>query len=85
MGGRNGLYRAVGGKFKLVDAQLTVETAVGVRIVVTVIDDVVVVALLQHAVMSRAVYGAVGIALKQAAAVGVGGPRGLSEVAYCTR
>ena len=47
------------------------ESTVGVRIVVAMIYDVVVVAFLQHAVVSRSVNGTVGIGLEDGAVVGI--------------
>ena len=52
-----------------VDTKLAVEATVGVRIVVTVVDDVVVVALLQDAVVSGTVNGAVSISFENATAI----------------
>ena len=47
------------------------ESTVGMRIVVAMIYDVVVVAFLQHAVVSRTVNGSVGIGLEDGAVVGI--------------
>ena len=47
------------------------ESTVGMRIVVAMIYDVVVVAFLQHAVVSRTVNGSIGIGLENGAVVGI--------------
>ena len=62
---------AVGIEFEFVDCYLTMESTVGMRIVVAMIYDVVVVAFLQHAVVSRTVNGSIGIGLEDSAVVGV--------------
>ena len=58
-------------EFEFIDSHLTMESTVGVRIVVAMIYDVVVVAFLQHAVVSRTVNGTVGIGLEDGAVVGI--------------
>ena len=62
---------AVGIEFEFVDCYLAMESTVRVRIVVAMIYDVVVVAFLQHAVVSRTVNGSVGIGLEDSAVVGI--------------
>ena len=71
VGWDNLLYSAVGIEFEFIDSHLTMESTVGVRIVVAMIYDVVVVAFLQHAVVSRSVNGTVGIGLEDGAVVGI--------------
>ena len=58
-------------EFEFIDCHLTMESTVGMRIVVAMIYDVVVVAFLQHAVVSRTVNGSVGIGLEDSAVVGI--------------
>ena len=58
-------------EFEFVDCHLTMESTVGMWIVVAMIYDVVVVAFLQHAVVSRTVNGSVGIGLEDSAVVGI--------------
>ena len=58
-------------EFEFVDCHLTMESTVGMRIVVAMIYDVVVVAFLQHAVVSRTVNGSVGIGLEDGAVIGI--------------
>jgi len=58
-------------EFEFVDCHLTMESTVGMWIVVAMIYDVVVVAFLQHAVVSRTVNGSVGIGLEDGAVVGI--------------
>ena len=62
-------------KFKFVDTYLAMETTVGMRIVVAVIDYIVVITLLEHAVMPRTMYCAVSIRLKDAPLIFVGTER----------
>ena len=62
---------AVGIEFEFIDCHLTMESTVGMWIVVAMIYDVVVVAFLQHAVVSRTVNGSVGIGLEDSAVVGI--------------
>ena len=71
VGWDNLLYSAIGIEFEFIDSHLTMESTVGVRIVVAMIYDVVVVAFLQHAVVSRSVNGTVGIGLEDGAVVGI--------------
>ena len=54
-----------------VDTQLAVESMHGVGVVVTMIDDVIVVSVNQEGMMSRSVNGSVGIGLQNAALIGV--------------
>ena len=65
------LDSTVGIELEFIDSHLTMESTVGMRIVVAMIYDVVVVAFLQHAVVSRTVNGAVGIGLQYRAVVGI--------------
>ena len=58
-------------EFEFVDCHLTMESTVGMRIVVAMIYDVVVVAFLQHAVVSRTVNGSIGIGLEDSSVVGI--------------
>ena len=69
---------SVGVEFQLVYCHLSVEATVGMRVVVAMINDVVVVAFLQHAVVTWSVHGSVGIGLEDGAVVGVGTHRMLS-------
>ena len=71
MGWDNLLYGTVCIEFEFIDCHLTMESTVGMRIVVAMIYDVVVVAFLQHAVVSRSVNGTVGIGLEDGAVVGI--------------
>ena len=71
VGWDNLLYSAVGIEFEFIDSHLTMESTVGVRIVVAMIYDVVVVAFLQHAVVARTVNSSVGIGLEDGAVVGI--------------
>ena len=71
VGWDNLLYSAVGIEFEFIDSHLTMESTVGMRIVVAMIYDVVVVAFLQHAVVSRTVNGSVGIGLEDGAVIGI--------------
>ena len=58
-------------EFEFIDSHLTMESTVGMRIVVAMIYDVVVVAFLQHAVVSRTMNGSIGIGLEDSAVVGI--------------
>ena len=58
-------------EFEFIDCHLTMESTVGMWIVVAMIYDVVVVAFLQYAVVSRTMNGSVGIGLEDSAMVGI--------------
>ena len=58
-------------EFEFVDCHLTMESTVGMRIVVAMIYDVVVVAFLQHAVVSWTMNGSIGIGLEDSSVVGI--------------
>ena len=60
---------SVGQEFYLIDAYLTMKTAIGVRVVVAVINNVVVIALLQYAMMTWTMNGTIGISLEYASLV----------------
>ena len=68
--GRSNLPDApVFGKLHTVDAKLAVEATVGVWIVVTVVDDIIVFTLLQDAVVPGTVNGTVGVGFEDATAI----------------
>ena len=58
-------------EFEFIDCHLTMESTIGMRIVVAMIYDVVVVAFLEHAVVSRTVNGSIGIGLEDSSVVGI--------------
>ena len=58
-------------EFEFIDCHLTMESTVGMRIVMAMIYDVVVVAFLEHAVVSRTMNGSIGIGLEDSSVVGV--------------
>ena len=58
-------------EFEFIDCHLTMESTVGMRIVVAMIYDVVVVTFLEHAVVSRTMNGSVGIGLEDSSVVGI--------------
>ena len=72
MGGDDLLNLTVRGEVQLVDANLAVEAVRGLWDVVAVVDDVVLVAILQDAVMAGAVHGLVVVGLEDAALILVG-------------
>ena len=69
MGGYDGQDVAVGIKVKLIDAHLTVEAMHAAGQVMAVVDDIVLTVFLKDAVMTRSVYGLVGIGLEDAALI----------------
>ena len=58
-------------EFEFIDCHLTMESTVGMRIVVAMIYDVVVVTFLEHAVVSRTMNGSIGIGLEDSSVVGI--------------
>ena len=58
-------------EFEFVDCHLTMESTVGMRIVMAMIYDVVVVTFLEHAVVSRTMNGSIGIGLEDSSVVGI--------------
>ena len=71
VGWDNLLDSAVGIELEFIDCHLTMESTVGMRIVVAMIYDVVVVTFLEHAVVSRTMNGSIGIGLEDSSVVGV--------------
>ena len=71
MGWNDLLDGAVGIEFEFIDCHLTMESTIGMWIVVAMIYDVVVVTFLEHAVVSWTMNGSVGIGLEDSAMVGV--------------
>ena len=58
-------------EFEFIDCHLTMESTIGMWIVVAMIYDVVVVAFLQHAVVSWTMNGSIGIGLEDSSVVGI--------------
>ena len=58
-------------KFYLVDTELTIEAVNGVRIVVTMIDDIVIIPVYKNGMMTRSVNGSVSVCYQNRTLVGI--------------
>ena len=68
MSGNKGFNTSIFGKLHTVHTKLTMKSAVGMRIIMTVIDHIIFIAFFQNAMMSRPMNCSVGIGFKNTSA-----------------
>ena len=71
MSGNKGFNTSIFGKLHTVHTKLTMKSAVGMRIIMTVIDHIIFIAFFQNAMMSRPMDCSIGIGFKNTSLIGV--------------